>query len=271
MNFEDKATKALEMLRGRIARLEEIPRRAMMDEDYAAAFEKLKQWKAETVALLTEQVHPGEGQKLKNRVKMSFIVDPLGNLADEANTYRGMLLRIAEEIEKHPERILLGPTAIDTQPSAGTGAMQINAPQPGSAGAVFVIGNSDAASASRLKELLTERWNIEVLALDPGEGEASIERFEAQASRAAFAIAILSANDLAGRDRSEKAWRLHDPMFEIGWFCGRLGRDRVCLLLRDGVEAHLGVAGVERLEFDSFVGEKAAEIELRLKKAGLLG
>lgn len=59
-------------------------------------------------------------------------------------------------------------------------------------------------------------------------------------------------------------------IFELGWFYGRLGRSRVCILFQEGSKLHSDLDGVLRIQFRESVEEKLGEIEKELKAAGLL-
>ena len=75
--------------------------------DTRLGFEKLRRWKARTVSVLSENVHPNEGQRLKDKQQASIIMgDPLRNLINEVDMYMGFLGSLCEELEKHPEYVL---------------------------------------------------------------------------------------------------------------------------------------------------------------------
>jgi predicted nucleotide-binding protein len=59
-------------------------------------------------------------------------------------------------------------------------------------------------------------------------------------------------------------------VFELGWFYGRLGRNRVAMLLKEGTRIHSDLDGVSRIEFIRYVDEKLAAIESELGAAGVL-
>jgi predicted nucleotide-binding protein len=59
-------------------------------------------------------------------------------------------------------------------------------------------------------------------------------------------------------------------VFEIGWFYGRLGRGRVCILFKEGTRIHSDLDGVVRVQFTTSVEEKIVEIEAELLAVGLL-
>jgi len=73
------------------------------------------------------------------------------------------------------------------------------------------------------------------------------EKFEELAARVSGAVALLTPDDMATtiRTGSSSARARQNVIVEIGWFWGRLGRDRCLLLMRDAVEIPSDLAGVE--------------------------
>ncbi len=53
-------------------------------------------------------------------------------------------------------------------------------------------------------------------------------------------------------------------IFEAGWFVGRLGIPRVCLLLKDGATVQSDIDGISRIHFRENVEEKVLEIQREL-------
>jgi predicted nucleotide-binding protein len=59
-------------------------------------------------------------------------------------------------------------------------------------------------------------------------------------------------------------------IFELGWMYGLLGRDRVCILFKEGTQIYSDLEGIERFVFKQSVNEVTLEIERELKASGLL-
>jgi predicted nucleotide-binding protein len=59
-------------------------------------------------------------------------------------------------------------------------------------------------------------------------------------------------------------------IFELGWFYGRLGRSRVCILSKRGTAIHSDLSGIVRVEFIENIQEAIAGIEGELRRAGLI-
>src|SRR5262249_8245016 len=65
----------------------------------------------------------------------------------------------------------------------------------------------------------------------PNSGRTIIEKFEESAAAVSFAVILLTPDDFvrsAGSDQIERARQ--NVIYELGYFAGKLGRGRVCLL-----------------------------------------
>jgi predicted nucleotide-binding protein len=142
---------------------------------------------------------------------------------------------------------------------------------------VFVVhGHDDAAkqSAARFIEKLGLRAVI--LHEQPNAGRTIIEKFE-KFSNVGFAVVLLTPDDLcsAGSEAVQRARARQNVIFELGYFVGKLGRDRVCALYKEGVELPSDFQGVLFVPMDPHQGWhfllakeiKAAGIDIDLNKA----
>ena len=59
-------------------------------------------------------------------------------------------------------------------------------------------------------------------------------------------------------------------VIELGWFYGRLGRERVCILFKKGTRIHSDLDGINRIPFGRSMTEVAIELETELRVANLL-
>src|SRR5271167_1606881 len=104
MADEEKIQKARALITDALSELDEIVSRAKADQDFAAARERLYLWKARTVRLLAESVSQTQADRLKGKELRVFARgQPLTNLVNEANIYRGLLVSLREEVEGHPD------------------------------------------------------------------------------------------------------------------------------------------------------------------------
>jgi predicted nucleotide-binding protein len=247
--------------------LSKIVERAKADGDIPSAQERLKRWKSYAIKQLSEEINPNEGKILETKRKESYIIgQPLRNFADEADMYRGFLLSLMEEIEKRPEGILFPPVGTKTMPK------QVEAPSPPTSRTVFIVYGHDELNLLRLEKLLKERWRLEpiVLSSEAGKGRTLIEKFEQEAQRATYAVTLFTPDDLIEVEDKKYTQARPNVIFEMGWFYGRLGRQRVCILFKKGTKIHSDLDGIMRIEFAENVEEILPKLEKELKEAGLI-
>ena len=102
---------------------------------------------------------------------------------------------------------------------------------------IFVIHGRDEAKWRELKDILkTEfRLNPIVLLEQPDAGcKTVIEKFEHYAQTCSYAIAVFTPDDEVTSGNDTYLQARPNVIYELGWFCGRLGRSGAMLLLRDG-------------------------------------
>lgn len=139
---------------------------------------------------------------------------------------------------------------------------------------VFIVHGHDETNLYKLKDLLKDRYKLEciIMKFQAGKGRTLIEKFEQEAGDAGFAFILMTPDDLVEIPGKKEQYAQARPnvIFELGWFHGKLGRNRVCILFKKGTQIHSDLAGVSRIEFNESVEEKVLEIEQELRAAGLI-
>ena len=146
---------------------------------------------------------------------------------------------------------------------------------------VFIVhGHDNEAKESTARFL--ERLELAPIILheQPSGGRTIIEKFEKFSGTAAFAVILLTPDDV-GATAATSANLLprarQNVVLELGYFMGRLGRDRVCPLHKGGVELPSDYQGVVYIEIDSSGAWKAklaqelVQAKMPINLAGLLG
>jgi len=89
--------------------------------------------------------------------------------------------------------------------------------------------------------------DILVMQEEFGAGRSLPEKFESLAAQADGAVAIATPDDLGGLvDSSQQSSRARQNIYlEIGWIWGRLGRNKVVLLLKGDIELPSDLSGLE--------------------------
>ena len=138
---------------------------------------------------------------------------------------------------------------------------------------VFVVHGHDKAGLSEVARSL-EKLKLKPIVLQEqaNRGATIIEKFEVN-SKVGFAVILMTADDLGGNDVGDisntefKPRARQNVILELGYFVGTLGRERVCVLKTDGVEAPSDIFGVVYTPFDN-TGRWKFDLVRELKAAG---
>ena len=148
-------------------------------------------------------------------------------------------------------------TADPVTAAAQSAAEEPTTPTPSSEPtAVFVVHGHDDLRREQVARLIERvgKGLLEavVLAEQVNNGLTIIEKFERYARRAGFAVVLATADDLgSARDAGASRNRARqNVIFELGYFTGSLGREKVTLLRESDVEIPSDLAGVVYLDID---------------------
>lgn len=134
--------------------------------------------------------------------------------------------------------------------------------------AIFIVhGHSREHEVARAVQEVTGRKPI-LLSEQPGRGRTIIEKFEANAGKAGFAVVLLTADDVGaakGESESLSPRARQNAILELGYFIGRIGREHVAVLYEADVELPSDYTGVEYI---SFADEWRWKLHRELRDAG---
>ena len=83
-------------------------------------------------------------------------------------------------------------------------------------------------------------------------------------------MALFTPDDLVEKGDGSYLQSRPNTLFELGWFAGRLGRSRVCILSKDGTKLPTDLDGIRHIRFKESVTEQVIEIRTELQAAGLV-
>lgn len=133
---------------------------------------------------------------------------------------------------------------------------------------VFIVhGHNNEIKQTVARTLSQLRLEPIILHEQPEQGKTIIEKFEKNSSDVNFAIILLTADD-EGKAKGEtnyKARARQNVVFEMGYFIGKLGREKVFLLLESGVDKPGDLDGIVYVPIDVAEGWKLKLVkELKL-------
>jgi len=145
---------------------------------------------------------------------------------------------------------------------------------------VFVVHGHDNESKETTARFL-ERLGLEAIILheQPSSGRTIIEKFEIYSGDIAFAVVLLTPDDVGGvasgpSDLKPRARQ--NVIMELGYFMGRLGRSRVCALHKGSVELPSDYQGILYIEMDlagawkARLAQEFVQAKLPIELSGLL-
>jgi hypothetical protein len=136
---------------------------------------------------------------------------------------------------------------------------------------IFVVHGHDHALLHHLVRVLERATSCDVTVLheQANAGRTILEKFEAHAVAASYAVVLLTGDDVGGAaGTTPKPRGRQNVIFELGFFFGKLGRNRVAVLLPPGVEQPSDIAGLVYIAIDSG-GAWKYELARELGTAGI--
>lgn len=138
---------------------------------------------------------------------------------------------------------------------------------------VFIVHGHDTFIRTQAELFVREiDFNPIVLFKQVNQGATIIEKIERESKDIAFSIVLYTSCDL-GNDKEKVSETLNprarqNVVFEHGYMCALLGRQKVCALVEQGVEIPGDLSGVVYIEYDE-KGAWKVSIAKEMQAAGL--
>ena len=194
------------------------------------------------------------------------------SLQDEVLGYRANIANSIYSLEGIHERVELYDEPLNESQRTSDNEESSDSPPPTFGDEVFIVhGHDDEAKVTVAR--FVENLGIEATILHEraNRGQTIPEKFEEHASEAGFAIILLTPDDVGTskgeRDKLKPRAR-QNVVLELGYFWGRLGRRRVCVLYKEEVELPSDMQGILYVPMDNFDGWKQ-KLAREMKQAGL--
>jgi predicted nucleotide-binding protein len=135
---------------------------------------------------------------------------------------------------------------------------------------IFIVHGQDEEPKRMLRDLLDGLGlNPIILHDEPNKGRTIIEKFEDHAGIAKYAFILLTQDDVGGPNNTHLNYRARqNVIFELGFFIGKLGRDRVCCIYKKDVELPSDIGGLVYLPYVRSIQECNRGILRELNNAG---
>lgn len=234
-----------------IERGQAVPNRSINEDDDA------RRWYEFTSELLRQIASTDELQD-DFTGKGNFSFDPDISTASYLKKLRSIFDRL-ELLPVSEER----PSSLQAADKRSTG-------EPASRRVFVVHGHDDGIKETVARFLTKLQLEPVVLHEQPNQGRTVIEKFERYAG-VGFAVVLLTPDDVgypAGHAEAAKPRARQNVVLELGFFLAALGRDRVCVLYKGGVEVPSDYSGVLYEELDH-KGAWRLRLASEIKAAGV--
>jgi predicted nucleotide-binding protein len=141
---------------------------------------------------------------------------------------------------------------------------------------VFVVHGHDNESKETVARFI-EKMDLNTIILheQPNSGKTIIEKFEDFAQKVAYAVILLTPDDIATSRKDMKSYKFRarqNVIYELGFFNAKLGRGRVCALCKSDpkgdIELPSDFLGVVYVPLDD-AGAWKMKLAKEMKEAGL--
>jgi predicted nucleotide-binding protein len=185
---------------------------------------------------------------------------------DSAGKRRAIVTLLASAREESYQQLIDWAHTVGDDPlaatQAGSGAVVTHERHPADSdreavappdGPIFVVHGHAATVRHEAVRVLERSTGREVIVLheQPNQGQTILEKFEHHAVDAAYAVVLLTADDRGGLVAEDVRPRgRQNVVFELGFFFGRLGRQRVAVLVEPEVERPSDIDGLVYIPID---------------------
>ena len=227
-------------------------------EDIARSY--AMEWMGEVALFLRQRFNTYELGDEWQQIVMDR-VQIRGELENAINAGRRYLerlrvrLRYFDTPEQTPERSEPLPEMPEHTPETSTATAEEVAE-------VFVVHGHNSRWRTEVTDFVRQigpSLRLVILRDEPNTGRTLLEKFESHASNVAYALVILTPDDVGASstdfDRSQPGSALterarQNVVFELGYFFGLIGRSRVAALYREGTEKPSDIDGLVYIPLD---------------------
>ena len=138
---------------------------------------------------------------------------------------------------------------------------------------VFIVHGHDHGAKETIARAV-EKLGLKAVIFheQPNKGRTLIEKLEELAKSASFAIVLLTPDDFGALknriDNTPNPRARQNVIFELGYFIGRLGRERVCPIYKGEIESPSDIDGIVYVRMDEG-GAWKQDLTQEMESAGL--
>jgi predicted nucleotide-binding protein len=136
---------------------------------------------------------------------------------------------------------------------------------------IFIVHGHDELAVFHLEKIIRDfDLNPIILKDQANKGRTLIQKFEEEAKNIVYAFVIYTPDDNVMKQSEEYQQARPNVIFELGWFCAKIGRENVSIVYKKGTKIPTDLAGIVTIEYENKIDEKHGEIMRELKSARLI-
>jgi len=137
---------------------------------------------------------------------------------------------------------------------------------------VFIVHGHNHLVLTELETMLRDTFHLDpiILTQKSDNGNTIIEKFEHYAKECAFAFVIVTPDDAVENNGKQYFQGRPNVLFELGWFCGRFGRNKVRILKQRNTELPSDLNGLVNINFQDSLQEVFQRIYVDLVDGGMI-
>lgn len=130
---------------------------------------------------------------------------------------------------------------------------------------ILIIHGHDKGELLGLRQLLQNQFGLKVVVVkdEPNLGRGLIDKFEDYGNECCYAFVLLTPDDFVEKEGHMQA--RPNVFFELGWFYGRFGPRRLCILKKADTAIPSDLRGIVTIDFKEELTEKFLEIRRELE------
>ena len=178
------------------------------------------------------------------------------SLSGRLDIFRGSMNSSINSLEEIRDRLELYDEPPETPQRTSDNEENSGTSPPIFGNDVFVVHGRDEATKHAVARFV-EGLSLRAIILDeqPDAGLTIIEKLEREAGNVGFAIALLTPDDVGAlKDEAEEQLKpraRQNVILELGYFMGKLGRKKVCLLIKGELENPSDLDGILYASMDN--------------------
>lgn len=203
-----------------------------------------------------------ELKQIKDAMKLNFVVSDRQSEEERRRYFSNLYERRFNRIEQLLKDFKLESESSSESSYESNLARSMN---------VFVVYGHDEYAALQMEKIIREfDLNPILLSDQANRGRTLIQKFQDEAKDIAYAFVLFTPDDNVTNQSKEYQQARPNVIFELGWFCGKIGIENVSIVCKKGTAIPSDLDGIVRIDYENKIEDRYKKIMTELKSSGLI-